>query len=81
MRDVTLWRAVFGVEKTVIEWIEFDQDAELLVAHVGRRSGSGAGVGCVDVGALDMTPARVDARGGPWTWGRSVRCWRLTRRG
>ena len=34
MRDVTLWRAVFGVEKTVIEWIEFDQDAELLVAHV-----------------------------------------------
>ena len=44
MRDVTLRRAVFGVEKTVIEWIEFDQDAELLVAHVGRRRGIGAGV-------------------------------------
>ena len=34
MRDVSLWRAVLGVDKTVIERVEFDQDAELLVAHV-----------------------------------------------
>ncbi len=34
MRDVSLWRALLGVEKTVIEGIEFDEDAELLVARV-----------------------------------------------
>ncbi len=34
MRDVSLWRALLGVEKTVIERVEFDEDAELLVARV-----------------------------------------------
>ena len=34
MRDVSLWRCLLGVEKTVIERVEFDEDAELLVAHV-----------------------------------------------
>lgn len=34
MRDVSLWRALLGVEKTVIDRVEFDEDAELLVAHV-----------------------------------------------
>lgn len=34
MRDVSLWRALLGVEKTVIERVEFDEDAELLVAWV-----------------------------------------------
>lgn len=34
MRDVSLWRGLLGVEKTVIERVEFDEDAELLVAQV-----------------------------------------------
>lgn len=34
MRDVSLWRSLLGVEKTVIERVEFDEDAELLVARV-----------------------------------------------
>ncbi len=34
MRDVSLWRGLLGVEKTVIERVEFDEDAELLVASV-----------------------------------------------
>jgi len=34
VRDVSLWRALLSVEKTVIERVEFDEDAELLVAHV-----------------------------------------------
>ncbi|MGH3504439.1 MAG: ISL3 family transposase [Nocardioidaceae bacterium] len=34
MRDVSLWRGVFGVEKTVIERVEFDEDEQVLVAHV-----------------------------------------------
>ena len=34
MRDVSLWRGVFGVEKTVIERVEFDEDGQVLIAHV-----------------------------------------------
>lgn len=34
MRDVSLWRSVFGVENTVIERVEFDEDAGVVVAHV-----------------------------------------------
>lgn len=34
MRDVSLWQGLLGVEKTVIERVEFDEDAEVLVAHV-----------------------------------------------
>ncbi|HWU22422.1 MAG TPA: ISL3 family transposase [Nocardioides sp.] len=42
MRTASLWRALLGVENTVIEDIEFDQDDELVVAHVRpRRPGHG----------------------------------------
>lgn len=34
MRDVSLWRGLLGVEKTVIERVEYDEDAQVLVAHV-----------------------------------------------
>jgi transposase len=34
VRDVSLWRALLGVENTVIERLEFDEDAELLVVEV-----------------------------------------------
>ena len=45
MRDVSLWRALLGVEKTVIELVEFDEDAELLVAHVRPTSRAGGRCG------------------------------------
>lgn len=38
MRDVSLWRGLLGVEKTVVERVEFDEDAELLVLHVRPTS-------------------------------------------
>ena len=38
MRDVSLWAALLGVKKTVIERIEFDEDADMLVAHVRPTS-------------------------------------------
>ena len=45
MRSVTLWRALLGVEKTVIESIEYDEDEQILVAHVRptRRAASRCG--------------------------------------
>jgi transposase len=38
VRDVSLWRGLLGVEKTVIERVEFDEDARVLVAHVRPAS-------------------------------------------
>jgi transposase len=37
VQNATLWRALLGIEKAVIEEIEFDEDAQLLVAHVRPR--------------------------------------------
>ena len=34
MQNATLWRALLGVEKTVIEDLEFDEDEGVVVAHV-----------------------------------------------
>lgn len=34
MRDVSLWRGLLGVDKAVIERVEFDGDGEVLIAHV-----------------------------------------------
>ncbi len=42
MQNATLWRALLGVEKTVVENIEFDEDEQLLVADVqSRKRGRG----------------------------------------
>lgn len=42
MRDASLWRALLGVENTVIEEIEFGGAGEVVVAHVRpRRAGRG----------------------------------------
>ena len=38
MQNATLWRALLGVEKTVVEDIEFDEDEQVLVAHVRARA-------------------------------------------
>ena len=34
MRDARLWHALFGVEKTIVEAVEFDGDAQVLVGRV-----------------------------------------------
>lgn len=37
MREATLWRSLLGIEKTVVEEVEFDEDEQLLIAHVRPR--------------------------------------------
>jgi transposase len=68
VQNATVWRALLGVEKAVIEGIEFDEDEQVLVAHVrphkrargrcgrcGRRSpGYDAGEGRRRWRALDL---------------------------
>lgn len=40
MRNATLWRKLLGVDKAVVvQRVEFDEDAEILVAHVRSRAG------------------------------------------
>ena len=41
MRNATLWRALLGIEKAVVEDVEFDEDFEVLVAHVRPRKRAG----------------------------------------
>jgi len=42
VQNATLWRALLGVEKTVVEGIEYDEDESVLLAHVRptRRASS-----------------------------------------
>ena len=42
MRNASLWRAVLGVQNTVIEDVEFDETTQVVVAHV-RPRGAGRG--------------------------------------
>ena len=42
VRGVSLWRALLGVEDTVVERVEFDEPGQVVVAHVRpRRAGAG----------------------------------------
>lgn len=73
MRDARLWRALLGVEKTVIEEVEYDEAAAVVVVHVrptrawqGRCGACGARAGWYDHGrgrrrwrALDLGSMRV----------------------
>ena len=47
MRNVRLWRALLGVEETVVEDVEFDEDGEEVVVHVRPGRALGVGAGCV----------------------------------
>jgi hypothetical protein len=47
VRNATLWRALLGIEKAVIEDVEFDEDFEVLVAHVRPRKRRAAPRGVV----------------------------------
>jgi transposase len=40
VRNASLWRALLGVQKTIIEGVEFEEDGQRLVAHVrpGKRA-------------------------------------------
>lgn len=56
VRTATLWRAVLGVEKTVIESVEYDEEVEAVIASAARRA---------------MTAGKADVGGGAWTWAPS----------
>ncbi len=81
MQNVTLWRVLLGVEKTVVEEIAYDEDERVLVASVRptRRAASRCGR-CASDGLLGTTVVRDGVGGGLWTWARSRSTSRRTRR-
>lgn len=81
MRNATLWRALLGVERTVIESIEYDEDAGEVAACVRPHDLAEAGAGSVVFGRCGTTAARDGGGGEPWTSGLSRCGWRPTRRG
>jgi transposase len=63
VRNASLWRALLGVENTVIEDIEYDEEAEVVVAHVRpRRAGRGR------CGVCGVRAPWYDAGGGRRRW-------------
>jgi len=66
VQNATLWRALLGVEKTVVEDIEFDEDEQLLVAHVRPRARARARGRC----------GRCQARSPAYDRGEGRRRWR-----
>src|SRR6266496_2977016 len=74
VRFASVWRGLLGVERAVVEEVEFDAEAGVLVAHV--RPGKGARQRC---GRCGRRAARYDRGDGRRRW-RGL-CWRPTRRG
>ncbi len=65
MRTRSVWQRACGLTRTVIEGIEFDEEAEAIWWWRGRRPGRGAGVAAAAAGP-GMTGVRVGAAGGGW---------------
>jgi transposase len=66
VQNATLWRALLGVEKTIVEDIEYDEDEQLLVAHVRLRARARARSRC----------GRCDRRSPAYDRGEGRRRWR-----
>ena len=73
MRSTTVWPALLGVEKTVVERVEFDEDEEMLVAHVRPRRRSRSRCGICRRPCPGYDRGEAGAGGGRWTWGCSGR--------
>jgi transposase len=65
VQNATLWRALLGVEKTVVEDVEFDEDEQLLVAHVRPRARARARARC---GRCERRSPGYDAGEGRRRW-------------
>jgi len=62
-------RALLGIENTVVEDVEFDEEAQVLVAHVRpRRASLGVDAEPVVRQLLGMTVDRGGGGGVGWIW-------------
>lgn len=80
MQNATLWRVLLGVETTVVEEIEYDEDERVLVASVRPTRRAASRCGRCQRRLLGTTVVRDGVGGGLWTWARSRSTLRRTRR-
>jgi hypothetical protein len=71
VRNARLWHALFGVRETIVEAVEFDEDAQVLVGRFGRSAPLRGAVESVNGAAGGTTPVKEGVAGGRWIW---VRC-------
>ena len=82
MLGTNVWRRALGVDRaTVIEEIDFDEESDTVVVHVGRGDRRSADVGAAGCVLPATTRARGGAIGGPSTWARCGASCRPTPRG
>ena len=81
MQNASLWRGLLGVEKTVVEDIEFDEDERSWSRMSGRGEHAAGRCGRCGRRCRATTVARADGGGGRWIWARSGSGWRPTHRG
>ncbi|ANS31319.1 hypothetical protein R1CP_33500 [Rhodococcus opacus] len=65
MRNNWVWVRILGVEKTVVEGVEFDDATGCVVVSVRPTLRPGHGAGCAGFGARAMTAVRDAGGGGP----------------
>ena len=81
MSEVSLWSEMLGVEKTVIEGVEFDEDEQVLVARVRPVKRERGRCGVCRRRSPVTTGVLVGGGGGRWIWARFELSWGVTRRG
>ena len=82
MRNKSVWERACGLTRTVVEGVDFDDDAHAIVVSV-RPAAPRRGVGAVVavVAHRVMTSVRVVVGGGRWIWARRKCSSRRTRHG
>lgn len=81
MQNASLWRTVLGVENTVVEDIEFNDDTQAIVAHVRPARATRVVVERAVRGPLGTTVGRVDGSGAAWIWEPFESSWKQMLRG
>ena len=81
MRNARLWRALLGVEKTVVEEIDFDEGEQVLIAHVRPTRSAVSRCGRCQRRCPRYDWVRAGAGGGAWIWARSRCIWMQTHLG
>ena len=66
MRVATLWRAVLGVDKAVVEGVEFDEEQGCVVVSVRPTARSRGRCGICQRRSRGYDQGRVGGGGGRW---------------
>ena len=81
MQKASVWAQLLGVQRTVVEKVEFDDGKDVVVCHFRPVRAERVGVGSAGGGVPAMTAVRAAGAGGRWIWDGRARTARPKRRG